>query len=78
MARREMGDIDRIVARRVVELRKKAGLSQVTLGAAIGVTFQQVQKYEHGKNRISAGCLYLIAEATGQPVQVFFIEEAHV
>ena len=51
-------------------LRKQAGMSQQALGQALGVTFQQVQKYENGTNRVTAGRLVLIAEALGVQVSV--------
>jgi transcriptional regulator with XRE-family HTH domain len=59
--------IDRHVASRLRLRRLEAGLSQTTLAAALGVTFQQLQKYEGATNRISAGALYQLA-----PVQYFF------
>jgi len=57
--------IDARVGVRVRELRKAAGLSQTELGQRIGVTFQQVQKYENGSNRISASKLWLISRCLG-------------
>ena len=60
----ELG-IDTRVGARVRELRKGARLSQTELGEKIGVTFQQVQKYENGSNRISASKLWLIAQTLG-------------
>ena len=53
------------VGRRVRAERNRCGLSQTTLGQAIGVTFQQVQKYERGSNRISASMLMRIARTLG-------------
>jgi transcriptional regulator with XRE-family HTH domain len=58
-------DIDALVGRRVRELRLQLGLTQTQLADAIGVTFQQVQKYERGANRISASKLWLIADRLG-------------
>jgi transcriptional regulator with XRE-family HTH domain len=58
-------DIDALVGRRVRELRLQLGLTQTQLANAIGVTFQQVQKYERGANRISASKLWLIADRLG-------------
>ncbi|MFN3627289.1 MAG: helix-turn-helix domain-containing protein [Parvibaculum sp.] len=43
--------------------REALGVTQAQLGAAIGVTFQQVQKYEQGRNRVAASKLILVAEA---------------
>ena len=53
-------------------LRLQRGLSQTELGTLINVTFQQVQKYEKGTNRISAGRLQRIAEVLTVPVSFFF------
>ncbi len=50
-------------------LRKQAGMSQSDLGALIGITFQQMQKNENGKNRFSASRLFLIARALMVPVE---------
>jgi transcriptional regulator with XRE-family HTH domain len=47
-------------------------MSQTDLGGELGLTFQQVQKYEKGTNRISAGRLQHISEILGVPVSVFF------
>jgi Helix-turn-helix. len=48
------------------------GLSQGQLGEAIGLTFQQVQKYERGANRVSASMLYRVAQILDVPVSFFF------
>lgn len=64
--------IDRHVASRLRLRRLEAGLSQTTLAAALGVTFQQLQKYEGATNRISAGALYQLALTLDVPVQYFF------
>ncbi len=52
--------------------RKELGFSQTDLAKAIGVTFQQVQKYEKGTNRIGAGRLSAISQALKVPVTYFF------
>jgi len=57
--------LDHRVGERLRSRRLKMGLSQSELGAAAGVTFQQVQKYEKGANRISAGRLIQFAERLG-------------
>lgn len=51
-----------------------AGVSQERLGEALGLTFQQIQKYEKGVNRIGASRLYAIAQFLDTPVQFFFAE----
>jgi len=65
-------DIDAHVGRRVRERRTLLGISQERLGAAIGLTFQQVQKYERGINRIGAGRLHALSCALDVPVSYFF------
>ncbi|MDB5447603.1 MAG: CcrColossus [Phenylobacterium sp.] len=52
--------------------RRLAGLSQEKVAAAAGVTFQQVQKYERGANRVSCSTLARIAHALNAPVATFF------
>jgi transcriptional regulator with XRE-family HTH domain len=63
---------DVAVGQRVRAFRKGAGLSQADLADQIGVTFQQVQKYESGANRIGVGRLTQIALALDVPVTAFF------
>jgi transcriptional regulator with XRE-family HTH domain len=63
---------DAEIGQRVRALRLQRGLSQTELGNLISVTFQQVQKYEKGTNRISAGRLQRMAEVLGVPVAYFF------
>jgi transcriptional regulator with XRE-family HTH domain len=50
------------------------GMSQEKLGELLGITFQQVQKYEKGSNRVSASRLYHVAKVLSVPVQYFFDE----
>ncbi|WP_439499702.1 helix-turn-helix domain-containing protein [Bosea sp. (in: a-proteobacteria)] len=64
--------IDRHVGSRVRMRRMLAGVSQEKLGDALGLTFQQVQKYEKGANRISASRLQQIAKMLDVPVSFFF------
>lgn len=64
--------VDIHVGARVRLRRTLVGLSQMELGGAIGLTFQQVQKYERGYNRISASMLHRIAGALDVPVSFFF------
>lgn len=66
--------VDAEVGRRLRELRMLAGLSQSDLAATIGLTFQQLQKYERGVNRISASKLYLLARHLSVPVSAFFVD----
>ncbi|ACB81901.1 transcriptional regulator, XRE family [Methylorubrum populi BJ001] len=71
---RHTTEADRIVGLRITTLRKARGLSQTALGTAVGVTFQQVQKYEKGLNRVGAGRLSEIAHLLEVPVSAFFEE----
>lgn len=64
--------IDTHVGRRVRTQRLVLGLSQEKLADALGVTFQQVQKYENGSNRISASRLHMIAAKMGVEPSFFF------
>jgi transcriptional regulator with XRE-family HTH domain len=63
------------VGRRVRMFRLQRGLSQEKLGDALGLTFQQVQKYEKGTNRIGAGRIQHIAEILDIPVTSFFTSQ---
>jgi transcriptional regulator with XRE-family HTH domain len=64
--------IDRQVSARVRMRRLMLDMPQQKLAAKLGVTFQQVQKYEKGHNRIGAGRLQQIAEVLRVPVSFFF------
>jgi transcriptional regulator with XRE-family HTH domain len=63
---------DRHVGARVRALRRAKNLSQSELGDILGVTFQQVQKYEKGANRIAPSRLQVIAEKLETPITFFF------
>ena len=64
--------IDRIVGQRLRWRRRELRLTQEKLGELLNLTFQQVQKYEKGVNRISAGRLFEIAAALGVQVAYFY------
>ncbi len=64
--------VDVEVGHRIRIERLARGLSQTALANQLGVTFQQVQKYEKGVNRVGAGRLTKIAEVLGLPVGMFF------
>ena len=68
--------VDVHVGLRIRAARLAAGLSQERLGNALGVTFQQVQKYEKGANRVGAGRLSDIARVLSVPVAYFFETDA--
>lgn len=64
--------VDVHIAKRVREARARSGLSQTEAGAKLGVSFQQLQKYENGSNRISVGSLFMLSRLYGVPVTWFF------
>ncbi|MBU0801425.1 MAG: helix-turn-helix domain-containing protein [Alphaproteobacteria bacterium] len=64
--------VDIHVGRRVRGRRKAIGMTQDGLAASLGITFQQVQKYERGANRVSASKLFAISQALEVPIQWFF------
>ncbi|NTF82989.1 helix-turn-helix domain-containing protein [Rhizobium rhizogenes] len=64
--------VDRHVGQQLRILRIHSNLSQTELGHEVGLSYQQVQKYESGKNRISASMLYVIASRLNVPVNRFF------
>ena len=64
--------IDRVVGQRIRWRRRELKLTQERLGELLELTFQQVQKYEKGVNRVSAGRLYEIAGVLGVPISYFF------
>lgn len=68
-------DVDRLVGARIRQARILAGISQGDVGKAIGLSFQQVQKYELGSNRVSAGRLDQIARALGRRIEWFFVDD---
>ena len=72
---RRPNPIDVHVGSRVRFRRMLLGMSQEKLGEKLGLTFQQIQKYEKGINRIGASRLFDLAQVLGVPVQ-FFYEEA--
>src|SRR3979411_2352699 len=72
MAKKPLNSIDKHVGSRVRTRRMMLGMSQTQLGEALGITFQQVQKYEKGTNRISASRLQHVSEILKVQVPFFF------
>jgi transcriptional regulator with XRE-family HTH domain len=72
MANKKSNLVDAHVGSRVRLRRMLVGLSQEKLGERMGLTFQQVQKYEKGVNRIGASRLFHISQILEVPVQFFF------
>jgi len=67
-------EVDLLVGARVRLRRKQMGVSQAELADICGITFQQIQKYEKGSNRISASKLYEIAQHLKVPIGHFFLD----
>ena len=72
MPGRTIGAVDILVGQRLRAARLAKDMSQAALGQAIGITFQQIQKYEIGKHRVGTGRLHAMAEVLGVPVSYFF------
>ncbi len=72
MAKKAPNPIDKHVGSRVRMRRMMLGMSQEKLGNSLGLTFQQVQKYEKGTNRIGASRLQQISQILQVPVSFFF------
>lgn len=72
MVKKEINPTDKFVGMRVRMRRMMLGYSQEKLGDALGLTFQQVQKYEKGTNRIGASRLQQIAQILEVPAAFFF------
>jgi transcriptional regulator with XRE-family HTH domain len=70
-----IGEIDQQIGNKIRELRIKHHFSQTALGEQLGVTFQQVQKYEKGINRITAVRLNEVSKLFNVPITTFFKEE---
>lgn len=68
----ERDDIDAYVGSRISLRRSALGLSQMALARQLGISFQQVQKYETGTNRIAASRLHRVAVILGTSVESFF------
>ena len=72
MAKKQANPIDIQVGNRVRIRRMLIGMSQERLGDLLGLTFQQVQKYEKGVNRIGAGRLFEVSRILNVPVDFFY------
>ena len=78
MAKKAPNPIDKHVGSRVRMRRMMLSMSQEKLGDALGLTFQQVQKYEKGTNRIGASRLQQISNILQVPVSFFFEGAPHI
>ncbi|MBZ9846826.1 helix-turn-helix domain-containing protein [Mesorhizobium sp. CA14] len=63
---------DRHVGRQIAAVRVQSDISQAQLARSIGISFQQLQKYENARNRVSASMLFAIGNSLGVPVSRFF------
>jgi transcriptional regulator with XRE-family HTH domain len=72
MVTKSTGPVDKLIGTRIRLQRTAIGMSQEKLGDVLGITFQQIQKYEKGTNRVGAARLQAIADALGVPVSFFF------
>ena len=78
MAGKKPNPVDTHVGSRVRLRRMLLGMSQERLGESMGLTFQQVQKYEKGVNRVGASRLFQISKILDVPVQFFFEEAPNI
>jgi transcriptional regulator with XRE-family HTH domain len=76
--KRRATEVDLSVGARLRQARLLAGAGQGDVGAAIGVSFQAVQMYENGENRLSAGRLAAAARYLGVPLSFFFQDDAEL
>jgi len=65
-------EMDSTIGQRIRYYRRLADMSQAELALEIGISWQQIQKYEYGKNRVPAARLYEIASVLGYPITRFF------
>lgn len=72
MAKPRATAMDKRAGRRLKRRRKTVGISLFALAAVMGVSMQQIRKYEEGENRIPALRLYLAAKALDKPMEWFF------
>jgi transcriptional regulator with XRE-family HTH domain len=69
---RTVSTVDAYIGARMRERRRALGITQESLGELLGVTFQQIQKYESGRNRVSATRLFVICEALDVSIASMF------
>jgi transcriptional regulator with XRE-family HTH domain len=63
--------VDEIIGKKIKTQRLLKGWSQITLGKSVGITFQQIQKYEQGTNRVTISRLHDISDALNVPLSFF-------
>jgi transcriptional regulator with XRE-family HTH domain len=72
--KRSTNHVDKIIGQRIRQSRRSLSLTQTELAEAVGISFQQVQKYEKGVNRVPASRLYQIADRLGENLYWFFVD----
>ena len=72
MPRIPLSDVDRLIGQRIRARRKSLGISLQALAATLGISYQQLQKYERGQNKIAASTLAEIAYELQMPVTDFY------
>jgi DNA-binding XRE family transcriptional regulator len=72
-----LAELDVLIGRRIRHRRWFLGISQPELGDMVGVSFQQIQKYETGRNRVSASTLWRVADALNCDIDFFFQDIAN-
>lgn len=65
--------VDKLIGRNLIQIRTRRGITQLELAEKLGLSFQQIQKYETGANRISASTLYLISDVLAVNIADFFM-----
>jgi len=74
MKTKSINAIDKKIAKQMKVIRRMRGITQQTTASCIGVSYQQFQKYEAGKNRIAASRLWDIARLYNVPISDFFMD----
>ncbi len=69
---KNVSELDTLIGKKISTLRSELSLTRIELSKRVGVTHQQLQKYERGINRISAGRLFDISQALGVDIGYFF------
>lgn len=72
VSQRRCSEVDAYVGKRIKAWREANSLTQTSLAQQIGISFQQLQKYEHGSNRMSAGRLFALKTALGVSFEYFY------
>lgn len=72
MPRIPRNDLDRLIGQRIRVRRQALGISLEVLAARLGISYQQLQKYEHGQNKIAASTLAEIADQLQMPIGYFY------